>query len=76
MSHRPLTRDFREGPTTDISLVIGFVAAVMISPFMLLSALVFCEKCEVVIKACRTKKRETVETKKHKKIAHETSDLA
>ena len=45
MSDRPLTRDFREGPTTDISLVIGFVAAVMITLFFAVwSALVFRRK--------------------------------
>ena len=36
MPNRPITRHFREGDaTTDISLVIGFVAAVMLALFLL-----------------------------------------
>ena len=36
MPSRPITRHFREGATTDISLVvIGFVAAVMLALFLL-----------------------------------------
>ena len=34
MPNRPITRDFREGAATDIFLVIGFVAAVMIALFL------------------------------------------
>ena len=35
MPSRPLSRDFDEGPTTDNSLVMGFVLAVMIALFLL-----------------------------------------
>ena len=35
MPDRPLSRDFREGPTTNNSLVVGFVLAVMIALFLL-----------------------------------------
>ena len=35
MPSRPITRHFREGATTDISMVIGFVAAVMLALFLL-----------------------------------------
>ena len=52
MSDRPLTRDFRQGPTTDIYLVIGFVAAVMITLFLLFGPRWFSgEKSVDVIKA-------------------------
>ena len=32
MSDRSLTRDFRQGPTTDISLVIGFGVFAAVGP--------------------------------------------
>ena len=34
MPNRPIARDFREGAPTDIFLVIGFAAAVMILLFL------------------------------------------
>ena len=34
MPNKPITRDFREGAATDIFLVIGFVAAVMVALFL------------------------------------------
>lgn len=41
MPYRPLTRDFREGPTTNNSLVIGFVLAVMIVLLLLFGPRMF-----------------------------------
>ena len=41
MPDRPLPRDFRESPTTDNSLVMGFVLAVMIALFLLFGPRMF-----------------------------------
>ena len=52
MPNRPLARDFREGPITDISLVIGFIAAVLIALFLIWGPRWFSgEKSVDVIKA-------------------------
>jgi hypothetical protein len=52
MPNRPITRDFHEGPTTYIPLVIGFVASVMIALFLLFGPRWFSgEKSVDVIKA-------------------------